>query len=67
MVGDVWCEHGKQFVEGELGHPAAIAEGIGTNIVEFSHMLIPGHFLSAVGISSLQVNKQWKRDAKEFQ
>ena len=66
-VGDVWCKHGNQSVEGELGHPVAIAEGIGTNIVEFSHMFIPTHFLSAVWIFSLQLNKQRNRDAEEFQ
>ena len=67
MVCDEWSKHGNQSVEGELGHPVAIAEGIGTNIVEFIHMIIPCHFLSVVGIFSLQFNKQWNRDAEEFQ
>ena len=59
MVCDEWSKHGNQSVEGELGHPAAIVEGIWANVVEFIHMFIPGHLLSAVGIFSLQVNKQW--------
>ena len=66
-VFDVWCKHVGQSVEGELGHPAAIAEGIGTNIVEFVHMIIPGHLLSAAGIFSLHFNKQWNRETKEFE
>ena len=67
MVCHEWSKLGNQAVEGELGHPAAIAEGIGTIIVEFIHMIIPSHFLSAVGIFSLQFNKQWNRETKEFE
>ena len=59
MVCHEWSKPSNQSVEGELGHPVAIVEGIGTNIVEFVHMFIPGQFLSAVGIFSLQVDKQW--------
>ena len=50
-----------------VGHPAAIMGDSWTSIVWFTRMILPTHFLSAVWIFSLQLQKQWNMDADKLQ